>query len=56
MQIFIQKWVQIEEILVKLNIHLFDNKIGEKTKNSIKKEFDREPVYNVNYLTTKIKS
>ena len=47
MQIFIQKWVRID---------LFDNKIGEKTKNSIKKEFDREPVYNVNYLTTKIKS
>ena len=56
MQIFIRKWVHIEQILVKLNIHLFDNKIGEKTKNSIKKEFDREPVYNVNYLTTKIKS
>ena len=31
------------------------NKIWEKVKNSIKKEFDSEPVYNEKYLKAKIK-
>ena len=31
-------------------------KFGEKVKNSIKKEFDSEPVYNEKYLKAKIKS
>ena len=32
------------------------NTIWEKVKNSIKKEFDSEPVYNEKYLKAKIKS
>ena len=32
------------------------NKIWEKVKNSLKKEFDSEPVYNETYLKAKIKS
>ena len=32
------------------------NEIWEKVKNSLKKEFDSEPVYNEKYLKTKIKS
>ena len=32
------------------------NEIWEKVKNSIKKEFGSEPVYNEKYLKTKIKS
>ena len=32
------------------------NKIWEKVKNIIKKEFDSEPVYNEKYLKAKIKS
>ena len=32
------------------------NEIWEKVKNSIKKEFDSELVYNVKYMKTKIKS
>ena len=32
------------------------NEIWEKVKNSIKKEFDSEPVYNKKYLKAKIKS
>ena len=32
------------------------NEMWEKVKNSIKKEFDTEPVYNEQYLKTKIKS
>ena len=32
------------------------NEIWEKVKNSIKKEFDSEPVYNEKYLKVKIKS
>ena len=32
------------------------NEMWEKVKNSIKKEFDSEPVYNEQYLETKIKS
>ena len=31
------------------------NKIWEKIRNSIKKEFDNEPVYNEKYLKAKIK-
>ena len=36
-----------------LEIH---NKIWEKVKSSLKKEFDSEPVYNEKYLKAKIKS
>ena len=32
------------------------NGIWEKIKNSIKKEFDSEPLYNEKYLKAKIKS
>ena len=32
------------------------NKIWEKVKDSLKKEFDSEPVYNKKYLEAKIKS
>ena len=32
------------------------NEIWEKVRNSIKKEFDSEPVYNEKYLRTKINS
>ena len=32
------------------------NEIWKKVKSSIKKEFDSEPVYNEQYLKTKIKS
>ena len=32
------------------------NEIWEKVKNSLKKEFDSEPVYNKKYLKAKIKS
>ena len=32
------------------------NEIGKKLKNSLKKEFDSEPVYNEKYLKAKIKS
>ena len=32
------------------------NGIWEKVRNSIKKEFESEPVYNGKYLKTKIKS
>ena len=32
------------------------NEIWENVKNSIKKEFDSEPVYNQKYLKAKIKS
>ena len=31
-------------------------KLGKKVKNSVKKEFDSEPVYNAKYLKAKIKS
>ena len=31
-------------------------KIGEKIENSIKKQFDRKPVYNEKHLKAKIKS
>ena len=30
--------------------------MGEKVRNSFKKEFDSEPVYNQKYLKTKIRS
>ena len=55
---FSQKWLYIEETLMKLYIHLFlikdeellekFNEIWEEVKNSIKKELDNEPVYNKN--------
>ena len=51
---------------MKLNICLFlikdnellekYNEICQKVRNSIKKEFDTEPVYDEKYLKTKIKS
>ena len=57
--------MHIEEILMKLNIHLFlikndellqkRNEIWKKLSNSIKKEFNSEPVYNEKYLGTTIK-
>ena len=59
---FLQKWVHTEEILMKLYISKDNgllekyNEIWEKVKNSIKKEFDSEPVYNKKYLKAKIKS
>ena len=31
-------------------------KFGKKVKNSLKKEFDSEPVYNEKYLKAKLKS
>ena len=55
----------IEETMMKLNMSFLikggrllkkHNKIWEKVKNSIKKEFHSEPVYNEKYLKTKIKS
>ena len=58
--------MHIEETLMKLNICHFlikddelleeYNEIWEKVKNSIKTEFDSEPVCNENYLKAKIKS
>ena len=48
---------------MKLNIYTFLNKrwwiirkIWEKVKNSLKEEFDKEPIYNEKYLKDKIKS
>ena len=32
------------------------NDIGNKVSNSIKREFDSEPIYKKNFLKTKIKS
>ena len=56
----------IEETLMKLNAYLFlmkdnkllekHNKVWEKVKSSLKKEFDSEPVCNGKYLNVKIKS
>ena len=60
-----QKWVHIEETLMKLNMSFLIkdneilekcNEIWEKISNSIKKWFDSEPEYNEKYLKTKIKS
>ena len=42
--------IKIDELLEKYN------KIWEKVNNSIKKEFDSEPVCNEKYLKAKIKS
>ena len=63
---FYQKCVHIEKTLMKLNVCSFSikdddllekyNEIWEEVKNIIKKEFDREPVYNEKYLKLKIKS
>ena len=58
--------MHIEETLIKLNICFFlikddellekYNEIQEKVKNSSKKEFNSEPVYNEKYLKTKKKN
>ena len=47
---YVSFFIQDEELLEK------DNEIWEKVKNSIKKEFDSEPVYNKKDLKSKIKS
>ena len=59
---FSQKWV--EETLMKLDIYLFNKRWwvirkiqwNLELKNSLKKEFDSEPVYKEKYLKSKIKS
>ena len=61
-----QKWVHIEEILIKLNVYLFFiedekmsqkyNEISKKVSNIIKTEFDNKPVYHKKYIKIKIKS
>ena len=58
--------MHIEETFMKLNLSFFIkvdeslekyNEIwGKKVKNSLRKEFDSEPVYNKKYLKVKIKS
>ena len=57
--------MHIEETLTKLNMSFLIkddkllekyNEIWEKVKNSIKKEFDSEPVHHEKYLKAKIKS
>ena len=58
--------MHIKETLMELNVCLFFikddellekyNEIWEKVKNSIKKEFDSQSVYNEKYLKAKIKS
>ena len=63
---FSQKWVYIEEVLIKLSKHFFlikddellekYNEIWEKVRNNIKKEFGSEPVYNKKYLKAKQKT
>ena len=39
-----------------MNCQKKNNDIWEKLRNSIKKEFDSEPVYNEKYLKTKTES
>ena len=39
-----------------MNCQKKNNEIWEKLRNSIKKEFDSEPVYNEKYLKTKTES
>ena len=61
---FFQNWMPIEETLMKLNICLIFIKNDEllrkysgiwgKVKNTIKKEFDSESVYNEKHLKAKI--
>ena len=58
---FFQKWVYIEETLMKLNMSYLikEDELLEKydeIKNNSRKEFDKEPVYNEKYLKAKIKS
>ena len=60
--------MHIEETLMKLNIYIYFfkikddkllekyNEIWKKVKNSLKKVFNSEPVYNEKYLKTGIKS
>ena len=52
-----QKWVHIEEAYEYVSFLMKDdkllkkyNEIWGKVKNSLKKEFDSEPVYNPKYL------
>ena len=47
---YISFLIKYDELLEKYN------EIWEKVKNSLKKEFDSEPVYNEKYLKAKIKS
>ena len=59
-----QKWGHIEKTLMKVSIYLFlikddelfKNKIWKNVKDNLKKEFDREPVYNKQNLKAKVKS
>ena len=44
------KWTEDDDLLGKYNA------IWDKVSVNIKKEFDNEPVYNTEYLKTKIKS
>ena len=50
MKLYICSFIKDNELLKKYN------EIWEKVKNSIKKEFDSEPVYNEKYVKAKIKS
>ena len=50
MKLYICSFIKDNELLKKYN------EIWEKVKNSIKKEFDTEPVYNEKYVKAKIKS
>ena len=63
--IFLQKWLHIEKtyetsymsFLIKDNEFLEKyNEIWEKVTNSLKKEFDSEPLYHQKYLKAKINS
>ena len=49
-----QKWVHAEEILIKLNVCLFNKRWKKSARLS--KKTDSKPVYNEKYLKTKIKS
>ena len=50
MKLNLSLWIKITELLEKYN------EIRDKVKNTIKKGFHSEPVYNEKYLRTKIKS
>ena len=58
-----QKWVHIEEAYEYVSFLMKDDKLLKKyyemwgkVKNSLKKEFDSEPVYNQKYLRAKMQS
>ena len=61
---FFKKWLHIEDTLMKVNTCIFDERwwivrkiywnLG-KVRNSIKNEFDNEPLCNYKYLKTRIK-